>query len=177
MCAPWATGSSGPWLKIGSAPPGQRRGLSDSSPGTSCILPGCSCSRSGSTQQSSWKKITPQLWHLCPAGLLKTGISRDFTVLKGMKCCFRSSTLCVGFDLYFFHSFTIFTCFQNVTLYGYLLCRPYNPLQRQTKRTSLIPSILIYSLFFQLPLSSVSHLTTHPVRSQKNCEDLESTKA
>lgn len=119
----------------------------------------------------------PQLWTsllVClrqePPGILPT-------VLRGMKGCFRSSTLFVGFDFYIiFHSFTFFTSFQNGTIYDFLLCRPYTPLQRQTTRTSLIPSTLIYSLFFQLPVSSVSHLTTHPVRSQKNCEDLESTK-
>lgn len=92
---------------------------------------------------------------------------QGLSVLRGMKCCFRSSTIFVEFDLHFFHSFTFFTCFQNGVICDFLLCRPYNPLQRQTTRTSLIPSILMHSLFFQLPLSSVSHLTTHPVRSQK----------
>lgn len=152
------------WLKMESAPPGQHLWAPCASFQDAPVQDQAAPSKAAGTRFVSH---TTQLWNCLLVCLRKEPPGTLLSVLRGMKCCFRSSTIFVEFDLHFFHSFTFFTCFQNGVICDFLLCRPYNPLQRQTTRTSLIPSILMHSLFFQLPLSSVSHLTTHPVRSQK----------
>lgn len=169
-----ATGISGPWLKMGSAPSEQHRCLM-----THVILPGCSCSRLGSIQCCSWNKIcltTATVVEL-PAVSAWDRKVQGFWLLFWGEWKASSGVPHILWTLtYIFsthsHSSLVFRMVLSMIFF-----RPYTPLQRQPTRTNLIASIPNRSLFFQLPLSSVSYLTTHPVLSQKTHEDLESTKA